>query len=156
MASSVRRGIGSTDEHALRVIRSYRHWTGRSLIGEVEPRRAAESLYLAPLYILSHGMEADPVLNFGSKQALDLWEMDWETFTRTPSRLTAEKVERDTREAFMRAVREQGFVSDYSGVRISASGRRFVIEQATVWNVLDETGVRCGQAAAFERYRRLD
>ncbi|MEK8132886.1 MEKHLA domain-containing protein [Paenibacillus filicis] len=151
----IRTGIGATNEHALRVIDSYRHWTGRRLVEEGEAGTAADRLFQAPLYILSHGMEEDPVLNFGSRLALELWEMDWQTFIRMPSRLTAEPMERDAREAFMRAVREQGFVSDYTGVRISGSGRRFMIAEATVWNVLDEAGIRCGQAAMFSRYLDL-
>ncbi|WP_235941777.1 MEKHLA domain-containing protein [Paenibacillus puerhi] len=155
MMRGTRSGSGVTNEHALRVMNSYRHWTGSLLVEDGSPQTAAERLFLAPLYILSHGVEADPVLNFGSRLALELWEMDWDSFTRMPSRLTAEPMEREVREAFMQAVREKGFVSDYSGVRISGSGARFVIEQATVWNVLDEAGKRCGQAAAFSSYRRL-
>ena len=40
-------------------------------------------------------------------------------------------------------------VDDYRGVRISRTGRRFLVQHATVWNVLDEDGGRVGQAVAF-------
>jgi hypothetical protein len=41
-------------------------------------------------------------------------------------------------------------------VRVSKSGRRFIIEKATVWNLLDEVGAPCGQAATFGNWRFLD
>ena len=44
---------------------------------------------------------------------------------------------------------EHGFIADYEGVRISKTGRRFLVKQATVWNVLDERGAKQGQAATF-------
>ena len=37
-------------------------------------------------------------------------------------------------------VSAHGYIDDYSGVRISASGRRFVIRDAVVWNVVDAQG----------------
>ena len=42
-----------------------------------------------------------------------------------------------------------------TGVRIAKSGRRFRIAQAIVWNLLDEHGARCGQAAMFEHWEFL-
>jgi hypothetical protein len=49
-------------------------------------------------------------------------------------------------------VTRQGFIDDYSGVRISKSGRRFRIARATVWNLIATDGCRCGQAAMFSRW----
>jgi hypothetical protein len=40
-------------------------------------------------------------------------------------------------------------------VRVSASGRRFRISGATVWNLVDEQGWRRGQAAAFAEWQYL-
>ncbi|MDQ6733057.1 MAG: MEKHLA domain-containing protein, partial [Nitrospirota bacterium] len=42
------------------------------------------------------------------------------------------------------------------GVRISKTGRRFLVEQALVWNVLDVDGKMVGQAATFSQWKRLD
>jgi hypothetical protein len=53
-------------------------------------------------------------------------------------------------------VARQGFIDDYRGVRIAKSGGRFVIEQATVWNLLDENRAHYGQAATFSHWRYLD
>jgi MEKHLA domain len=54
----------------------------------------AEELFAAPFVIVSHDTQADPVLNYGNRAALTLWEMSWEELTRTPSRLTVEPVAR--------------------------------------------------------------
>ncbi len=75
--------------------------------------------------------------------------MDWNTFTRTPGRHTAEPVEREERARFLETVRKQGYVDDYRGIRISSTGRRFEIRQATVWNLIDEGGQYAGQAVTF-------
>ena len=48
-----------------------------------------------------------------------------------------------------------GFIDDYAGIRISKTGRRFRIAQATVWNLLDERGIYSGQAAMFLRWEFL-
>jgi hypothetical protein len=46
-------------------------------------------------------------------------------------------------------VSQQGYVNGYSGLRIAKSGRRFIITDTTVWNLLDEAGGYHGQAAVF-------
>jgi len=86
---------------------------------------------------------------------LELWEMDWEAFTRTPSRLTAEPMARQERDRFFESVTANGYVEHYTGTRISSIGRRFYIIDTTVWNLVDETGSYLGQAAAFSEYRFL-
>jgi hypothetical protein len=81
--------------------------------------------------------------------------MDWDTLVRTPSRQTAEPVHRVERAAFLARVRENGFVDDYSGIRISKNGRRFRIRRATVWNLDDADGRYAGQAATFAEWEFL-
>lgn len=39
------------------------------------------------------------------------------------------------------------------GLRIAKSGRRFRIENVTVWDLLDENGVLHGQAATYRQWR---
>ena len=102
------------------------------------------------LVVVSHDGAEDPVFNYASKAALDLWEMDWETFTSTPSRFSAEPDEREARAELLRRVTEDGYVDDYCGVRISSSGKRFEVRDAYVWNVYDGD-MRVGQAALFRR-----
>lgn len=109
----------------------------------------AERLFHAPFVVVSHGIQADPILNYGNAAALALWEMTPERFTQTPSRLTAEPMHRDERDRLLERTRRNGFVDDYSGVRISATGKRFRIERAIVWNLTDAAGNHRGQAATF-------
>lgn len=136
---------------------SFRRWTGRDLIersGTVEEQ--AERLFAAPFVVVSHGIEPDPTLNYGNRIALELWELDWEAFSRTPSRLTAEPENRAERERMLAQAATQGFIDDYRGVRISRTGRRFLVEEALVWNVVDDAGRKIGQAATFPRWTFLE
>ena len=132
--------------------RSLGHWTGRELLSGVSgPAELAQKVFEAPFAVVSHGIEPDPVLNYGNRAALALWEMSWEELTRTPSRLTAEAPDRGERARLLAMVGQHGFIDDYSGVRISKSCRRFRISRATVWNLLSVDGEPCGQAAMFDR-----
>jgi hypothetical protein len=106
----------------------------------------------APFALLSHGTESDPIFNYGNRLALQLFESTFEALTRMPSRLSAETPLQSEREALLREVSEKGFIDHYSGVRISTSGRRFRICNATVWNVHDASGNKIGQAAAFSQW----
>lgn len=138
------------------LIESYGRVTGRKLLDpEPPPGKEAEALFEAPFALLSHGTEPDPILRYGNRKALELWEMDWEAFTSMPSRLTAEPAERGAREKLLADVREKGYSDGYRGVRVSSSGRRFEIIDAVVWNVVDERGTYCGQAAMIPRWRFL-
>lgn len=132
---------------------SFHHWTGRELIGRRGGAEARASLvFAAPFIVVSHGAEEDPILNYGNRMALELWEMNWEQLTKTPSRLTAEPKNRAERELMLDRAAVRGFIEDYSGVRITATGRRFKVEQALVWNVVDCSGKFHGQAATFSRW----
>lgn len=136
-----------------RLLDSFHHWTGKELLArEGSVSDQSRRLFYAPSVVVSHGLEADPILNYGNQAALDLWEMTWEQLTRTPSRQTAEPVNQEERSRLLRVVEEQGYFDHYRGVRISASGRRFLVEGAIVWNVMDEQGRRIGQAATFSRW----
>jgi hypothetical protein len=142
--------------HTQLLAQSYRRFTGRDLLpGLFNPLGLARNLFLAPFVVVSHGTEADPVLNYGNQAALNLWELTWEELTRTPSRLTAETPEQAERARLLAAVTARGFIDDYSGIRIAKTGRRFRIERATVWNLVTERGELRGQAATFDRWEFL-
>lgn len=142
--------------HTQRLLRSFQHWTGSALLESTdEPTAIAQQLFEAPFVVLSHGIEADPIYNYGNQAALDLWELDWDQFTQMPSRLSAEPIEQIERDRLLQQAKQQGYISDYQGVRISSTGKRFRIENVILWDVLDETGQRCGQAATFDRWDML-
>lgn len=142
--------------HALYLARSFKKWTGRDLLpGNFPETELAEKLFEAPFVVVSHGIQADPILNYGNRAALELWEMSWDEFTRTPSRLTAEEPNRQERARLLEIVTRNGFIDDYSGVRISKNGRRFEISRAIVWNLISEKGEPYGQAATFSEWKFL-
>ena len=142
--------------HTACLARSFKKWTGRDLLeGNFSTKELAQKIFDAPFVVVSHGIQADPILNYGNRTALALWEISWEDFTRTPSRLTAEAPNREERARLLEAVMTKGFSDDYSGVRISKNGRRFQISRAIVWNLITESGKRCGQAATFSEWKFL-
>jgi len=138
--------------HVSVLLDSFRELTGCDLIeaGD-DPVETARRVFEAPFFVASHDGADDPVLTYGNRCALELFEMDWEDFVKTPSRFTAEAPNRKERQRLLTAVSEYGFIDDYSGVRISAKGRRFRIWKATVWNVAATNG----QAATFPEWEYL-
>ena len=131
--------------------------TGRDLAHGLDLSQGLETaVWFAPYVIVAHDRSADPVFVYGNSTALGLFEMDWDGFTSLPSRLSAEPDEQHERERLLQGVAERGFISDYRGVRVSSTGRRFVIEDAVVWDVVDDQGVLRGQAAIFDRWTHLE
>ena len=131
---------------------SYAHWTGRQLVAAADGN-AAESvrqLWTAPFAVVAHDTQADPMFNYGNVCAQQLFGMGWREFTRLPSRLSAEPLAREERARLLARVTQHGYVDDYAGVRIAKNGTRFMIRNATVWNLMDQDGRYCGQAARFD------
>jgi MEKHLA domain-containing protein len=144
-------------ERTQRLLDSYRHWLGQELIDRGgDPLAQSERLFEARFVVVAHDERPDPIFNYANRAALDLWETDIEALLKMPSRLTAEAVHRQERSRLLERTAGQGFVDDYQGIRIAASGRRFRIERATVWNVLDPAGQRVGQAATFSSWQFLE
>ncbi|WP_239618604.1 MEKHLA domain-containing protein [Cohnella mopanensis] len=144
------------ETHSQLLIDSYYRATGRSLIRyDNNSVSAAEVLFNGPFVLLSHGTEQDPVLNYGNRSALRLWEMTWDQFTAIPSRLTAEPTERSERERLLADAKRQGYSDGYYGVRISKSGTRFEIQNVLLWNIVNDAGEYKGQAAVFTQWKRL-
>lgn len=143
-------------EHAERLRCTFRELTGRHLLdAALSPSMAAEQLFHAPFVVLSHNNAPDPVLTYGNLKALELFELSWEELTAMPSRFTAEAPNREERARLLAEVASRGYIDSYSGVRISRTGKRFLIERATVWNLTDGEGRACGQAATFLNWHYL-
>ncbi len=135
---------------------SYAHWVKRELVDRSgTPLEQAERLFNSPFVVASHGAEDDPILNYGNQTALNLWGMDWQKFTKTPSRLTAEPVNREERARMLEQAKTQGYIADYRGVRISSTGARFLVDQAVIWNIHKPDGAAIGQSATFAAWKYL-
>ncbi len=142
--------------HTYCILRSYKKWTGKDLIPYYpDPETSVLRVFYAPFVLVTSNNAADPILNYGNEQGLALWEMTWAALTQTPGRHTAEPMHRDERQKFLDEVQKNGFIENYSGIRISSSGKRFKIENATVWNLIDTNGNFAGQAAKFDSWKYL-
>jgi len=145
-------------QHCQRLQQSFCYWTGRPLLtvnrDGAMPTQAslAQALFEAPFVVVSHGTQPDPILNYGNRMALTLWQMEWAQFTQTPSRLTAEPIAQPERDRLLAQARAKGFIDDYQGIRIASNGQRFWIQNVVIWDVLNEANERCGQAATFARW----
>ncbi|MHC2455801.1 hypothetical protein ACVMIX_002442 [Rhizobium leguminosarum] len=130
---------------------SYLRITGRRL---VQDGQGPNWLYNdAPFVVLAHNTAPDPRFIYANRTAQNCFEYSWDEFTALPSRLSAEQPDRAERQRLLGAVTRDGFVDNARGVRIAKSGRRFWIEDVTVWQLIDETGKRLGQAAIFPSWR---
>ncbi len=134
-----------------RLLWSFEHWTGRSLLNipDKNPAILAAALFASPSVVVSHGTEADPIFNYANQQALDLWELDWDSFTRMPSKQSVEPDLLDERQQMLAQIKDGGCYDGYEGIRISKSGKRFSIKNVTIWKVIDAQGIVYGQAATF-------
>ncbi len=130
---------------------SHRALLNRDLL-ELPSTEIGRALYEAPIVVLAHDTAADPVFFYGNLAAQRLFEFSWNELVQLPSRFSAEPMARDERQRLLDLVSCQGFIDNYSGIRIAKSGKRFLIEQATVWNLLGHEGQLLGQAAAFEHW----
>jgi len=141
-------------KHIQLLANSFFHWTGKHLFDQEEiTENTARMLYDAPFALLSHDVKNDPIFNYANKTAQNLFEMSWEQFTQLPSRLSAEPLVREERQRLLAEVSTNGFINNYSGVRITRSGKRFHVENVVVWNIVDENDQYCGQAAKIDHWR---
>lgn len=96
--------------------------------------------------IASHDHKAEPLFNYANKAALLLFKMKAQDMIGLPSKKSASQSNQASREAFLKKVSRYGFVKHYQGERIASDGTVFYIEDATVWNLMNEINEYCGQA----------
>lgn len=142
-------------QHTRCLLNSYEKLVGSPLISRATPQQDACRIFEAPFVVVAHGMESDPLLNYGNATALALWEMSLSEFLGTPSRKTAEPLHRDERADLLHRTQRDGYIDNYSGIRIASSGQRFQIHKAIVWNVVDDDQQQIGQAATFSDWTTL-
>ena len=140
-----------------RLLSSYRKLLKQELIERTgNPQEEAERLFFAPFVVASHGIGSDPIYNYGNKILLELWERNWQQLTSMPSRLSAEKILREERQKILEATSQQGYLRNYQCIRISRTGKRYKINDITLWNIIDDQGSLYGQAATFSDWILLN
>lgn len=125
---------------------SFRRLTGREL---------APDIWSADAAILAHGTEDPPLFFYGNARTLKLFKLPAADFLGRPSYTSAEPAHREERARMFARLEADNVVSDYAGVRVAADGTRFRISDAVIWNLVDDAGVRHGQAAWFERWEMV-
>ncbi len=140
------------------ILDNHRRLFGQDLVMNVDSGDPVEALFEAPRVVLSALGPAgtDHIFNYANRTALSAFETTWDQLIGLPSSQSAEPIHRDERRRLLDEVTSQGFIEDYCGIRISRIGRRFRIQRATVFNLLDGTGAYVGQAATFADWEPID
>ena len=143
-------------EHIRLLRNSYSRLLQRPLTPtDMNDAQAAAYLYKAPMVLLSHNTDADPVFNYANRAGMNLFELSWGELVILPSRMSAQPLSRKQRQHLLDQVTAKGFIDNYQGIRISKTGKRFKIKNAVVWNLLDEDNIFRGQAACFSEWDYL-
>ena len=133
---------------------SYAKLVGEPLVPEgMSGDVAAAWLYEAPFGLLAQDTSPDPLFTYANLSAQQRFGYSWDEFVGLPSRLSAAGGQaRERRERFMDTVRRQGYADNYRGPRIAKSGRRFWIQETTVWNLVNSRSALFGQAALIRSW----
>jgi hypothetical protein len=160
-------------QHIRKVITSFNHLLKKD-ISDVFPSNSmqitpslkdetlAERCRDAPFAVLSHS--ATPTnsqaakFTYANVHAQELFEYPLEQLLALPSALSAEAPNREERATMLERSKRDGFFTNYVGIRISKSGKRFKMHDGVIWTVydlhqdgtLDESKI-VGQAAAFSQ-----
>jgi hypothetical protein len=146
---------------ACRILDSHQRVFERPLIAEpaggLVPLQRAQALFSSERLVLAHdaadpAADPGPRLIYANRAALRLWRRPWDAMVGMPSRLTAEPGERAERAQALGRAQRLTAIGDYAGIRMDSRGRRFRIEGARLWTLLDERGRPLGQAASFARW----
>jgi MEKHLA domain len=143
---------GRSGQFADLLARTYASVVGTPLVSAgISGEEAANWLYEAPFGLLAHDTSPDPLFVYANLAAQQWFEYSWHEIVGMPSRLSAEGDDRETRRIFMDSVRRQGYADEYRGLRVAKTGRRFWIEETTVWNMISPGAGMVGQAALIRR-----
>ncbi len=137
------------------IAHTYLKLVGTSLLPEgLDPDAAARWMYQdAPFCLLVHNTAADPRFIYANRAAQACFGFTWAEMTQLASRQSAEAPDQADRDRLIEAVRRAGFATGYRGLRIAKSGRRFWIENVTMWQVAEPGGRVCAEAAVYSQWR---
>ena len=132
------------------ILDSYRRLLGRDLfIRTGDAAEDARRLFELPLAVLAHDTSPAPLIDWANLAAGRAFDATPESLLGRPSADTAPADAVADRRALFDTLAARGFVTNYSGVRVSLAGRRFVIEDVTVFEVTDAAGRPAGHAAVI-------
>lgn len=101
--------------------------------------------------ILSHGIQKDPIYNYGNRASVGLFEQEsLEALCQTPSRYSTVPSLMDDRGRLIQQIEKVGHGTIVDAVRTSANGKLFVMKTIWVWNVYHDDGRRIGLAALYD------
>ena len=150
-AMQTTKSLAEDPEFFALLTRSYARLVGTPLVPEgCDP---AWLYHEAPFAVVAHNTDPDPRFIYANKTAQSCFEYPWQEFIQLRSRFSAEEPNRFERQRLLESVSQKGFVTGYSGLRITSSGRRFWIEGGVVWQLMNEIGISFGQAAVFHSWR---
>lgn len=145
--------IENIEEHLALLNTSFESFIGKPFVIPKENESLLEAVNNANFGLLSHGNELDPIFNFANTKALTLFDYSFDEFTKLPSRLSAQVVSQEERNALLKQAQQFGFIKDYKGIRISSKGVLFEINDVILWNVIDANNKFCGQAALINAWK---
>jgi PAS domain-containing protein len=132
------------------ILDSFRRCVGRDLVGRSgDPADDARRLFDLPQAVLAHDTSPAPLLDWANLAAARAFDATPETLLGRPSADTAPADATADRRQLFEALARDGFVTGYSGVRVSLTGRRFIIDDVTVFEVTDAAGRPAGHAAVI-------
>jgi len=144
------------EAHIALLLNSYQHLLKQPLLETSTGLSMGQQVFEADFALLSHNTDDDPLFNYSNNTALKLFGFSWDEFIGMPSRLSAEPINRHERERLLAQVTVNGYIDNYSGLRIAKTGQRFLIQRAIVWNIYDKQQHYYGQAAWFKDWCLLD
>jgi PAS domain-containing protein len=98
----------------------------------------------------------DPVFTFVNDAACRLFLYDKMKFIGLKSKLSALAEDREGRSKMLMQAGENGYISNYAGVRVNSQGKRFKIKDALVWTLKDDSGMEIGQATVIPEWESID
>lgn len=127
----------------------------RIIEADLSLEQLAQALYIKTDIILSHRFGDVPRFCFANAAAQELFGYGWDEFIGIESSLSAQPESQEDRETLLKQARENGYIKNYSGVRIKKDRTLFEVRNVILWNVSDSRGDVVGQAALFNQWNPL-
>ncbi len=97
-----------------------------------------------PYAIASH--DTNSVFNYANEASLQLFKTNWDEMIGVHSSVSASNSLQSERNRMLREVEKVGFVDGYKATRIAFDGSLFEINDAIIWDVIDNNNNSHGQA----------